>query len=87
MNFMSHGTQDLYPTFLQKQHHFDTRATAIVSVISMVGAIAGGIVVGLFSDRFGRRRAMTVSALLAFLLDSPVGLSPRPWRFWRQARS
>jgi MFS transporter, SHS family, lactate transporter len=68
MNFMSHGTQDLYPTFLQKQHHLDARATAMVSVISMVGAIAGGIVVGHFSDRFGRRRAMTVSALLALLL-------------------
>ena len=68
MNFMSHGTQDLYPTFLQKQHHLDTRATAIISVISMVGAIAGGIVVGHFSDRFGRRRAMTASALLGLLL-------------------
>jgi SHS family lactate transporter-like MFS transporter len=68
MNFMSHGTQDLYPTLLQKQHHFSTRATAIVSVISMIGAIVGGILVGLFSDRFGRRRAMTISALLGLLL-------------------
>lgn len=68
MNFMSHGTQDLYPTLLQKQHHFSTRATAIVSVISMIGAIVGGILVGLFSDRFGRRRAMVISALLGLLL-------------------
>ena len=68
MNFMSHGTQDLYPTLLQKQHHFSTRATAIVSVISMIGAIVGGILVGLFSDRFGRRRAMTIAALLGLLL-------------------
>jgi MFS transporter, SHS family, lactate transporter len=68
MNFMSHGTQDLYPTLLQKQHHFSTRATAIISVISMIGAIVGGILVGLFSDRFGRRRAMTISALLGLLL-------------------
>jgi SHS family lactate transporter-like MFS transporter len=68
MNFMSHGTQDLYPTFLQQQHHFNARTTAIISVISMVGAITGGILVGLVSDHFGRRRAMATSALLALLL-------------------
>jgi len=68
MNFMSHGTQDLYPTFLQRQLHFSTRATAIISVVSMLGAITGGILVGLYSDRRGRRRAMVTSALLALLL-------------------
>lgn len=68
MNFMSHGTQDLYPTFLQHELHFGARPTAIVSVISMLGAITGGILVGLCSDRFGRRRAMATAALLAVLV-------------------
>ena len=68
MNFASHGTQDLYPTFLQRQLHFSPRTTAIVSVISMLGAIGGGIIVGLCSDRLGRRRAMATSLLLALLL-------------------
>lgn len=68
MNFMSHGTQDLYPTFLQVARHFNTQATAIISVISMVGAIVGGILVGLYSDHFGRRRAMVISTVLAIFL-------------------
>ncbi|MGD1209880.1 MAG: MFS transporter [Candidatus Acidiferrales bacterium] len=68
MNFISHGTQDLYPTFLQRQLHFSTRATAIVSVISMLGAISGGILIGFYSDHHGRRRAMVTSVLLGVLL-------------------
>jgi MFS transporter, SHS family, lactate transporter len=68
MSFMSHGTQDLFPTFLQRQLHFAPRATSIVSVVANVGAIIGGILVGLLSDRIGRRRAMVSSALLALVL-------------------
>jgi len=65
---MSHGTQDFYPTFLQIQHRFSPQATAIITAISMVGAIIGGIIVGLFSDHYGRRRAMVTSALLGILV-------------------
>ena len=68
MNFISHGTQEFYPTFLQLQRGFSTRTTAFITVISMIGAIAGGILVGLYSDRRGRRRAMIVAAILAILL-------------------
>jgi SHS family lactate transporter-like MFS transporter len=71
MNFMSHGTQDLYPTFLQQQRHYDPRLTAIVSVISMIGAILGGAVVGRYSDLVGRRRAM-VSAAVGGLIIIPL---------------
>jgi SHS family lactate transporter-like MFS transporter len=64
-NFFSHGTQDLYPTYLQRQRHYDVNSTAMVSAISMVGAIVGGLIIGNISDRFGRRRSMIVAALLA----------------------
>lgn len=64
MNFISHGTQDLYPTFLQRQRHFDVNTTAIISAISMFGAILGGLTFGHFSDRHGRRITMVVAALL-----------------------
>jgi SHS family lactate transporter-like MFS transporter len=64
MNFISHGTQDLYPTFLQRQRHFDTSATALISFISVLGAIAGGLICGRLSDGVGRRRTMVTAVLL-----------------------
>ncbi|MBV9147071.1 MAG: MFS transporter [Acidobacteria bacterium] len=64
MNFMSHGTQDLYPTFLSKTRGYGAHMTAIISIISMVGAICGGLAFGAYSDRKGRRRAMITAALL-----------------------
>jgi MFS transporter, SHS family, lactate transporter len=65
MNFASHGTQDMFPTFLQR--HWGMRPTqrAVVTAISMVGAICGGTLIGYLSDRFGRRRAMIVSLVCA----------------------
>ncbi len=63
--FLSHGTQDLYPTFLQEQHHFSTRQTGAVTVIMNVGAIIGALVFGVLSERIGRRRSIMFAALLA----------------------
>lgn len=64
-NFFSHGTQDLYPTFLQKQHHFDTHTTGILAAVMNVGAIVGGIGFGIWSERLGRKRAIILASLLA----------------------
>jgi MFS transporter, SHS family, lactate transporter len=63
MNFMSHGTQDLYPTFLQTYRHFTASDTATLTMIASVGAILGGVCFGFYSDRRGRRRAMITAAL------------------------
>lgn len=68
MNLISHGTQDLYPTFLHLQRGFDPRIIATVTVISMVGAILGGLFFGLFSDRWGRRKSMVLAAVAAAIL-------------------
>ncbi|GAA4767021.1 MFS transporter [Stakelama sediminis] len=64
-NFFSHGTQDLYPTFLQTQHHFSTHMTGTLAIIMNVGAIIGGISFGIWSETIGRKRAIIVAALLA----------------------
>jgi SHS family lactate transporter-like MFS transporter len=64
-NFFSHGTQDQYPTFLQKQHHFDTHTTGILAAVMNVGAIVGGIGFGIWSERIGRKRAIIIASLLA----------------------
>lgn len=64
-NLFSHGTQDLYPTFLQKQHHFDPATVSFIAIVANLGAIAGGLTFGHLSERIGRVNAITIAALLA----------------------
>jgi SHS family lactate transporter-like MFS transporter len=61
----SHGTQDLYPTFLQKDHGLAPGTVGLVVVIANIGALLGGICCGTLSERLGRKRAIIVSSLLA----------------------
>ncbi len=64
-NLFSHGTQDLYPTFLQKQHKFDPGTVSWIAIVANIGAIAGGLAFGHISERIGRVNAITVAALIA----------------------
>ena len=64
-NMFSHGSQDLYPTFLKQQLHFDTRTVGTLTVVLNLGAIVGGLFFGAWSEKIGRRRAIIVAALLA----------------------
>jgi len=64
-NLFSHGTQDLYPTFLIKQRGLSPHAVAAVAVIYNLGALCGGLTFGMLSERWGRRRAIGGAALLA----------------------
>ncbi len=63
-NFLSHGTQDLYPTFLGVQHGLATGTVGLVAVIYNIGAIIGGTTFGALSQRIGRRRTIVLAALL-----------------------
>jgi len=61
----SHGTQDLYPTFLQHQHGLSTRVTSAITVMMNVGAICGALAFGILSHRLGRQRTIMAAAALA----------------------
>jgi SHS family lactate transporter-like MFS transporter len=61
----SHGTQDVYPTFLATQAHLTPRTVGLIGVLYGLGSIAGGFVFGALSERWGRKRAIVTAALLA----------------------
>jgi len=67
-NYMSHGTQDLYPTFLQRQRGLSVEHTASIAIIYNLGAICGGTVLGFWSQHWGRRRTIIVAAILGIVL-------------------
>jgi SHS family lactate transporter-like MFS transporter len=80
MNFTSHGTQDMYPTFLKQQRGFSPQRVAVIAIIYNVGALLGGIFFGLISDRVGRRRAMIAALLLAIVMIPWWAYAPTlPW--------
>src|SRR6266496_437805 len=67
-NYMSHGTQDLYATFLEKQRGFGVSAKSMITIIYAIGMICGGTVIGFLSQRWGRRRCIILSAVCGMLL-------------------
>ena len=64
-NFFSHGTQDIYPTFLEVQRGLSSHTVGAIAVVYNIGAIIGGLTFGAFSERIGRRRAIVIAALIA----------------------
>jgi SHS family lactate transporter-like MFS transporter len=67
-NYMSHGTQDLYPTFLEKQRGFGVSQKSMITIVYAIGAICGGTVVGYLSQHWGRRRSIISAAVCGMLL-------------------
>ena len=63
--FFSHGSQDLYPTFLREQMKFDHHTVGTIAVIFNIGAILGGLIFGRVSQSLGRTRTIMLTALLA----------------------
>jgi len=67
-NVYSHGTQDLYPTFLQKNRDFSPKTVGMVAIVYNLGALMGGIFFGSWSERIGRRKAIVIAAALTILM-------------------
>ena len=67
-NAMSHGTQDMYQTFLGEQRHYDVTQKAATGIIYALGAICGGTIIGHLSQKWGRRRLMILCAALGIVL-------------------
>ena len=76
MNLVSHGTQDLYPTFLERDWGFTPERRAILTIIANVGALTGGVLFGLYSDRIGRRRAIALALAGALVMIPAWGFAP-----------
>lgn len=62
-NFMSHGSQDLYPTMLSNQMNFNANMVTVTQVVSNLGAMTGGVTVGFLSQVFGRRLSIIVCCI------------------------
>jgi MFS transporter, SHS family, lactate transporter len=77
-NFLSHGTQDLYPTFLQLQLRYSQHAVGAIAIFYNVGAVLGGLWLGSLSETLGRRRTIALAALSVLPLIWPwvYGLWP-----------
>ena len=79
-NWMSHGTQDIYPTFLKDGLHFAPNTALYIAILYNVGAILGGTIMGTLSERYGRRLIVIVCAVLGlpllplFAASTTIGL-------------
>ena len=78
-NAFSHGTQDLYPTFLQHDHHLSPAATGGIAIVYTIGAILGGVCFGGISERLGRKRAIIGAALLSIPIIPLFALAHSLW--------
>jgi SHS family lactate transporter-like MFS transporter len=73
----SHGTQDVYPTFLAVQMKLSPQTIGLIGVLYGIGSIAGGIVFGTLSEKWGRTKAIVTAALLMqFMVQGAWGVVP-----------
>jgi SHS family lactate transporter-like MFS transporter len=78
-NWMSHGTQDIYPTFVKEGLGLSPDTSIAIAVVYNIGAMIGGVLLGAYSEKLGRRRTIMIAAaagllvLPFFVLSTTVG--------------
>ncbi|GAB5587494.1 hypothetical protein Unana1_02394 [Umbelopsis nana] len=77
-NFMSHGSQDLFPTYLQVTKGFSAQLSTIATILGNVGAIVGGTVCGYLSQSWGRRTMIVAMCVIGGALI-PLWILPSSW--------
>jgi SHS family lactate transporter-like MFS transporter len=75
-NAVSHGTQDMYQTFLGEQRHYGVTQKAATGIVYAFGAICGGTVIGHLSQKWGRRRSIILAAIAGIILIPVWVFSP-----------
>ena len=74
-NFMSHGSQDLYPTLLTNEYQFLPNQVTVTQVVANLGAMTGGTLVGFLSQSLGRRFSIIVTCIVGGALLYPYGFA------------
>ncbi|KAL5340356.1 major facilitator superfamily domain-containing protein [Aspergillus crustosus] len=77
-NFMSHGSQDLYPTLLERQYSFSKNTVTITQVVANLGALTGGTLIGWSSQIFGRRFSIIIISIIGGALLYPYTFVTKP---------
>lgn len=77
-NFFSHGTQDIYPTFLETQRNYSSYTVGAIAIVYNIGAIVGGLAFGALSQRIGRRKAIVIASVLAIPVAPLWAYAPGP---------
>jgi SHS family lactate transporter-like MFS transporter len=75
-NSISHGSQDLYPTFLKNQAGMSATQTTVITVIGQIGALCGSTTIGYLSTYFGRRLVMMIACVFGGAIV-PAYIIPR----------
>ncbi|PHH90534.1 hypothetical protein CDD83_3376 [Cordyceps sp. RAO-2017] len=77
-SYMSHGSQDMYPTLLVNQYNFSDDMKTVTQVVANIGAVIGAVVVGNLSEMFGRRLTIIAACAMAGALLYPYTFVSTP---------